>query len=119
MTCADDRFPVLHGGYGGDKRLTVPLALVLEHERQADRNHGQTVARLKERGGLAWCELSAVLDDRRWEKMDIDAAHERAMRKVLLWQDRQRKQAALIASEQPGRSEATAQNTTANSEGGG
>lgn len=91
---SEDRFPVLHGGYVGDKRLTVPMALVLEHEKQADVNHGQTVARLKERGGLSWCELAAVLGNRKWCKMELDTAHEVAMRHVLIWRDKQRRLAA-------------------------
>lgn len=82
--CPDDRFPIMLGYTRyGERRLTVPLALVVAHERQAQRNHGQTVARLKERGGLSWCELAAVLEDRDWHKLDTDAAHEAAMRVVL------------------------------------
>ncbi len=48
---------------------TVPWALVAPHADQARRNHGQTLERLAERGGLALCELVAVLEDRPWEKM--------------------------------------------------
>lgn len=29
--------------------------------KQAEANHSQTLERLNERGGLAWCELAAVL----------------------------------------------------------
>jgi len=91
--CPDDRFPVMgvNGDRCGDAKHTVPLAAVAEHEAQAKKNHGQTVARLKERGGLSWCELAAVLGDRRYHRMDRDAAHEAAMRRVLVWQDRQRR----------------------------
>ena len=103
-TCPDDRFPIMSLGYGrmGQRKHTVPMALVLEHERQADQNHGQTIHRLKERGGLSWCELSAVLDDRKYCRMDADAAHERAMRSVLVWQDRQRRLAAQVDASQVG-----------------
>lgn len=85
--CPPDRFPIM-GVTGrmaapGERKLTVPLAVVVAHERQAQRNHGQTVQRLKERGGLAWCELAAVLEDRDWRRMDQDEAHEAAMRIVL------------------------------------
>ena len=92
-TCPDDRFPVMGLGYGrpGEAKHTVPLALVAEHEAQAKSNHGQTVGRLKERGGLSWCELAAVLGDRKWFRMERDTAHEVAMRHVLLWKDRQRR----------------------------
>lgn len=34
--------------------------------RQAYSNHGQTLERLKERGGLAWIELANILLGRRW-----------------------------------------------------
>ena len=58
-------FPIL-----GSKGATVDLQLVADHGRQAYTNHGQTVTRLAERGGLSWCELHAVLHNRRWQKMD-------------------------------------------------
>lgn len=98
-TCPADRFPVGPSTPYGKPKLTVPLALVLEHERQAQANHGQSVARLKERGGLSWSELSAVLDDRKWIQMSLDDAHEQAMRSVLVWQDRQRR--ALLSTPEP------------------
>jgi hypothetical protein len=102
--CPDDRFPIMGLSYGrlGERKHTVPMALMLEHERQAVQNHGQTIHRLKERGGLSWCELSAVLDDRKHCRMDADAAHERAMRSVLVWQDRQRRLAAQADASQVG-----------------
>lgn len=81
--CPPDRFPIMMGmPRPGQRQLTVPLALVQAHARQANINHGQTVARLKERGGLSWGELCAILEDRAWARMDIDLAHERAMRLV-------------------------------------
>jgi lambda repressor-like predicted transcriptional regulator len=93
--CPDDRFPVMGLGYArpGEAHHTVPMLLVLEHEPQAFKNHGQSVARLKARGGLSWCELAAVLGDREYRRMDRDGAHEAAMRRVLAWQDRQRRNA--------------------------
>lgn len=94
-TCPADRFPIGPSTAYGKPKLTVPLALVLECERQAQINHGQSVARLKERGGLSWCELAAVLDGRRWEAMKLDAAHESAMRRVLSWQAMRQAQADL------------------------
>lgn len=93
--CPPDRFPVMGPNYSrvGEVRLTVPQACVLEHEAQAQRNHGQSVARLKERGGLAWAELAAVLWDRKYHRMDLDAAHASAMTKVLVWEQERRKAA--------------------------
>ena len=77
-----DRFPILTP-YGAVRReserlnvpRSVPWSLVASHEAQADRNHGQTLARLAERGGLCPSELVAVLEDRRWRSMPLaDAA---------------------------------------------
>lgn len=62
-------FPVMVGKYGQSKAW-IPLAVVLPHENQARANHSQTIQRLAERGGLAPCELAAVLNDRTWRKMD-------------------------------------------------
>jgi hypothetical protein len=44
----------------------VPWALVERHERQALRNHTQTVQRLAERGGLSLQELVDVLSGSSW-----------------------------------------------------
>jgi hypothetical protein len=44
--------------------LVVPYDLVKRHEKQALANHGQTVDRLAERGGLSWLELLLVLTDK-------------------------------------------------------
>ena len=53
---------------------SIPWSVIAPHERQADRNHGQTLKRLAERGGLSACEAVAVLEDRDWHKMtDEDA----------------------------------------------
>ena len=51
-------FPIL----GSDKpNQAVPYSLVLKHESQALKNHGQSVAQLARRGGLSWSELMCVL----------------------------------------------------------
>ncbi len=65
-------FPIL--GERGTLPRAVPWSLVESHERQAYKNHGQTLARLAERGGLAPCELLAVLQDRKWQRMSFDDA---------------------------------------------
>ena len=82
-----ERFPVLQAIYNGHK-LTVPLALVQAHARQAEANHYQSVERLAQRGGLSWAELAAVLDDRPFAKMTNDEAHEAVMRHVICFLDR-------------------------------
>jgi lambda repressor-like predicted transcriptional regulator len=60
----------------GYRRWTAEVAdaLFVPHEAQAQANHGQSVARLSERGGLSPCEAVAILLDRRWEPMDEEAA---------------------------------------------
>ncbi len=63
------QFPILGGG--GAK---FDLRLVLDHREQAVLNHGQSVTRLAERGGLAWTELYAVLHDKSWKAMDTNEA---------------------------------------------
>lgn len=45
-----------------------------EDRRWADRNHGQTLERLKERGGMSWCEMVAIVAHRKWEKADQNAS---------------------------------------------
>ena len=47
----------------------VPWDLVAAHAEQAVKNHGQTVQRLAERGGLSPLELVAVLTDRCWSEL--------------------------------------------------
>jgi hypothetical protein len=63
-------FPVMTGkDFAREEGACMPLAIVLPHEKQAQRNHGQTLHRLAERGGLSACELAAVLQDREWHSM--------------------------------------------------
>lgn len=47
----------------------IPWALIEPHEKQAMKNHGQTLERLRERHGLSPCEAVAILEDRPWRKM--------------------------------------------------
>lgn len=56
-------FPILREG--ADGRRSVPWAWVAPHEAQARRNHGQTLAQLAERGGLAANELHAIVHGRK------------------------------------------------------
>ncbi len=48
----------------------IPWEIISPHERQAERNHGQSLLRLAERGGLGPDEAVAILEDRRWHKMN-------------------------------------------------
>jgi hypothetical protein len=62
-------FPILKGD--GAK---IDYQLVSDHAEQARSNHGQSVDQLASRGGLSWCELYAVLHNRKWEKIDNNEA---------------------------------------------
>lgn len=44
----------------------IPWAFIAPHEAQALRNHGQTLNRLAERGGLAACEAIDIIEGRKW-----------------------------------------------------
>ena len=44
----------------------VPWSLLEPHREQADTNHGQTLERLAERGGLDPCEMWCVINDKKW-----------------------------------------------------
>lgn len=44
--------------------IALPWPMVEAHEKQAQKNHSQSVTRLAERGGLSPCEACAVLEDR-------------------------------------------------------
>ena len=70
-------FPIMAGPYARvDTYACVPWGLVEPHERQALSNHGQSLQRLAERGGLAWSEMLAVIEDREFRWMEPrDAAH--------------------------------------------
>lgn len=44
----------------------VPFAMLVPHEAQARANHGQTLERLAQRGGLGVSEAICILEGRRW-----------------------------------------------------
>ncbi len=48
---------------------SIPWSFVEPHEKQAQSNHAQTLARLAERGGLSWKELLAVTQDKRYSEI--------------------------------------------------
>lgn len=69
------KFPIMHGG----GVTSIPWDLIAPHETRAGLNHRQTLEHLANRGGLSPCEAVAVLEDRRWHKMDADAARARLL----------------------------------------
>lgn len=71
----DDVFALLKAG-ATQVVIALPWSLIAPHEEQARSNHGgQTLDRLAERGGLGPDEAVAVLENRRWHRMEPAAAH--------------------------------------------
>lgn len=60
----------------------IPWDSIAPHEAQALKNHGQTLKRLAERGGLSWVEAYAVLTDNHFMSV-ISLSEEKAKEKVL------------------------------------
>lgn len=48
-------------------------------EARAQKNHWQTLRRLNERGGMSWCEMAAILEDRDYAPMDAAKAEARVL----------------------------------------
>lgn len=70
--------PIQNGRLGRreDTSLAGPFVWepTAEDRRWSDRNHGQSLERLAQRGGMSWCEMAAIIGHRRWEKADQKAA---------------------------------------------
>ena len=60
------RFPIMNGP-------DIPWAIIAPHEKQANTNHSQDLHTLASRGGLSACEAVALLEDRKWTRMDPGA----------------------------------------------
>ena len=75
----EDEFPIQrpHGIRGWAGRTSIPWSLIAPHEQQAQRNHGQSLRRLAERGGLSHGEAVAVIEDREWSPMEQAEAEKR------------------------------------------
>lgn len=69
----DKRFKVL--GTNGD--CSIPWMVIAPHEEQAIKNHGQNLETINNRGGFCWSEILAVLEDRKWSKMDEKIARKK------------------------------------------
>ena len=67
------RFIVL----GTNEKCSIPWMVIAPHEGQASCNHGQDLETLNRRGGLCWSEMIAVLEDRRYIKMDESIARKK------------------------------------------
>ncbi len=69
----------------------IPWEMIAPHERQARANHGQSLERLAERGGLAACEALDIIEGRRWGSAKPCIENERNLiNKVRAWRAAQR-----------------------------
>lgn len=58
------KFPILRNlKFTREEQQYIPWEVIEPHEKQAVANHGQTLKRLAERGGLTWYEIYNVLTD--------------------------------------------------------
>lgn len=70
-------FPLQRGHHqrnASHLRQRIPWAMLAPHEAQALLNHGQTLERLAERGGLSPSEACDVLLGRSWNTTPADKA---------------------------------------------
>jgi hypothetical protein len=63
------RFPILIHGRIDGRKPSIPWAAIAPHERQANLNHGQSLRRLAERGGLCWSEAWGVMKGVSWSRL--------------------------------------------------
>lgn len=64
----------------------IPFAMLVPHEQQAMKNHGQTLERLAQRGGLGVSEAIDILEGRRWGSSAVCLENERYLiNKVREW----------------------------------
>jgi hypothetical protein len=59
------QFPIMDG----KGRSSIPWRVIAPHEAQAQRNHGQSLKRLAERGGLCWSEAWGILTGVGWSRL--------------------------------------------------
>lgn len=67
-------FPIHPMSHPSTLGLKVPMKLMLEHEDQAQTNHGQSITRLAERGGCSPREIYAIIIGNRWKNVDRNAS---------------------------------------------
>ncbi len=71
MTHEDEHcepYPIL----GTRPQQYIPRGLLMIHEGQAWKNHGQSLSQLAQRGGLSWVEALAIIEGKNW----CDAEHD-------------------------------------------
>lgn len=69
--------------------VCLPWDMLAPHERQAINNHGQTLERLADRGGLDVGEALAILEDRPYRTMSPVNAHEALVRAMMAWAEKE------------------------------
>ncbi len=63
------RFPVIRLGIDPpDAPDDIPWEIVERYQRRAMANHGHDLNTLHNRGGLCWCEILALIEDRPVER---------------------------------------------------
>ena len=69
----------------------IPFDMIAPHEAQAQSNHGQSLERLAQRGGLAACEALDIIEGRRWgSAMPCVANEQYLINKVREWRAKRR-----------------------------
>lgn len=71
MTKEDEKYcpyPIL----GTRPQQYIPYGLLMIHEGQAWKNHGQSLSQLAKRGGLSWAEALAIMDGKTWRDAERD-----------------------------------------------
>lgn len=56
---------------GTERIANLPWELMEEHAKQAEKNHGQSLKRLKERGGLSVSETACILRNESYRNLPI------------------------------------------------
>jgi hypothetical protein len=70
----------IHDEFGRDQPTTVPMWMLRPWAAQAEANHGQTLGRLRERGGLSAAEAVAILTGASYQAMMPRAARNQLAR---------------------------------------
>ena len=69
----------------------IPFAMLVPHAAQAMSNHGQTLERLAQRGGLGVSEAIDIMEGNRWGTAKVCIENERwLINKVRDWRAQQR-----------------------------
>lgn len=68
-----DSMPIMSSKY----LKSMPMAML--NEKQAQKNHGQSLERLAERGGLCAAEALAIMDGLRWGEVKVCDENDRLL----------------------------------------